>query len=245
MSIADFTAGTWLGRLSRYPLRVLPPTLTVPILRGPLRGNKWVVGSQRHAFWLGIYEPHMQSLIAREVKAGSVFYDIGANVGFYSLLAAKLVGDGKVLAFEPWSANLAHLRRHLSLNRARNVEVMELAVSDEVGSAFFQPEATGAMGRLLEQGSVRVTTTTLDAMLHDNSAPPPHYIKMDIEGAEAKALLGGQACFRTHKPVLFLATHGRDIREQCFEILRSFNYEWQTVGTGSQERAEIFAQPRD
>jgi len=81
--------------------------MTVPILQGPLRGKKWIVGSQRHAFWLGGYEPHLQRLIAREVKPGEIFYDVGANVGFYSLLASVLVGPGKVFAFEQLPANVA------------------------------------------------------------------------------------------------------------------------------------------
>ncbi len=242
--IATLPSNTLLGKISRYPLRILPSSLTVPILKGPLRGKKWVVGSQRHAFWLGIYEPHMQDLISRKVKPDSVFYDIGSNVGFYSLLASKLVGSGRVFAFEPLPANLARLRKHLDLNGATNVSVLGVAVSDRVGTSFFEQEATGAMGRLQSQGSLEVETTTLDALLCQGALVAPNYIKMDIEGAEAAALRGARVCFEKHRPVLFLATHGHDIRQQCSELLRSFNYRMQVVGNESHDRAEILAHPQ-
>lgn len=232
-----------LGRISRYPLRILPGTMTVPILQGPLRGKKWVVGSQRHAFWLGSYEAHMQKLIAREVKPNAVFYDVGANVGFYSLLASMLVGAGNVFAFEPLPANIAYLYKHLALNNIRNVGVFELAVCDRVGAAFFEQEGTGAMGRLQDKGNLRVVTTTLDSLLQEQRLAPPHYIKMDIEGAETRALAGAVSCFQRYKPVLFLATHGREVHTECCDLLRSWNYELSVIGQSSQDRAEVLCRP--
>jgi FkbM family methyltransferase len=232
-----------LGRVSRYPLRLLPGTMTVPILQGPLRGKKWIVGSQRNAFWLGSYEPHMQKLIEQEVKPDTVFFDVGANVGFYSLLASTLVGPGKVLAFEPLPGNIAYLERHLMLNAVGNVEVFELAICDEVGAAFFEQEETGAMGRLQDKGSLRVATATLDSLLQEQKIAPPNYIKMDIEGAEPRALIGAEFCFQRHKPVLFLATHGREVHQECCDLLRSWNYELRVVGPVSQDRAEVFCKP--
>jgi len=80
---------TLLGKLARYPLGMLPRTVTVPILQGALEGRRWIAGSQRHAFWLGNYEPFLQKRMAQEVERGGVFYDVGANVGFYSLLASR------------------------------------------------------------------------------------------------------------------------------------------------------------
>jgi len=140
--------GTLAGKIVRYPFRVLPRDIVVPILQGPLRGKKWIVGSHLHGCWLGSYEWEMQKGMAREIKPGTTFYDIGANVGFYSLLASELVGSGRVYAMEPLAANIAYLRRHLELNRVHNVEVMEMAISDEVGKLAFEPEGTRAMGRI-------------------------------------------------------------------------------------------------
>jgi FkbM family methyltransferase len=236
---------TLVGRVVRLPLKLIPKNWSVPILQGPLRGKRWIVGSQRHAFWLGCYEPEMQRLIARDISPGAVFYDIGANVGFYSLLASRLIAPGKVIAFEPLPINVSYLRRHLDLNRCRNVEVLEVAACDQEGEANFEQEATLSMGRLDNQGNLRVRTSSLDALLHGQEIPPPNYVKMDIEGAEFRALLGAEECFRKYKPTLFLATHGRDVHENCCKLLRSWNFRLEPIRQQSDDRAELIARPVD
>jgi FkbM family methyltransferase len=243
ISFAALQNAKLLGKVSRYPLRILPKALVVPILQGPARGKKWIVGSQRHAFWLGSYEPKMQKVIAREVRAGGVFYDVGANVGFYSLLASLLVGPGKVFAFEPLPGNVTYLRRHLMLNAINNVEVFELAICDQVGTSFFEAEETGAMGHLQANGKFQVATSTLDSLLQEEKVAPPNYVKMDIEGTELNALQGGKNCFQRYKPVLFLATHGMEVSRECCELLRSWDYELRSIGQMSEGRAEILARP--
>jgi FkbM family methyltransferase len=241
INLSVLPSTTLIGRICRYPLRIVPKTMTVPILQGPLRGKKWIVGSQRHAFWLGGYEPHLQRLIAREVKPGEIFYDVGANVGFYSLLASVLVGPGKVFAFEPLPANVAYLRQHLVLNSAENVEVLELAVCDQVGVLSFRTERTGAMGRLETCGDIQVPTTTLDSLLHAGKIPPPTYIKIDIEGTEFRALMGAKTCFEKYRPTLFLATHDEEVHRRCCDLLRSWKFDIKPIAQTSEGRAEIFA----
>src|SRR4051794_35570836 len=103
--------------VGRYVRRALPDKMIVPIMRGQLKGKKWIVHSQRHSCWLGTYERNVQDLFAQEVRPGSVFYDVGANVGFYSVLASMLVNSGHVFAFEPLPENVQYLRRHLLLNK--------------------------------------------------------------------------------------------------------------------------------
>jgi FkbM family methyltransferase len=236
-----FDPHTFLGRVARYPLRLLPATSVMPILRGPLRGKKWIVSSQRHAFWLGSYEPEMQRLFVKVVKPGGVFYDIGANVGFYSLLASQLVGTGKVFAFEPSPENIRYMRRHLDINRCDNVEILDLAICDREGYAYFAEDRTGSMGRLEGRGELQVRTSTLDALLRAQNIPPPDYLKMDIEGAEFQALRGARHCFQQYKPVLFLATHGREVHRSCCELLNSWGYKIEFVRQQSEDRAEVFA----
>ncbi len=238
------SANGLVGRVARSPLKLIPRSWSVPILQGPLRGKRWIVGSQRHAFWLGCYEPDMQRQIAREISRGGVFFDIGANVGFYSLLASNLVDPGKVYAFEPLPINVSYLRRHLYLNRRTNVEVLEVAVCDQEGEASFEEEATGSMGCLANHGKLRVRTSTLDRLLQAQEIPPPNYIKMDIEGAEFRALVGARNCFQKYKPNLFLATHGRAVHEECCKLLHSWNFKVEVITEESDDRAELFAKAR-
>lgn len=244
IDITRIPESNFLGKLVRLPLKLVPRDAVVPVLQGPLRGSKWIAGAHVHRCWLGSYEPELQRRIARELEVPGVFYDVGANVGFYTLLAATRVAPNSVVAFEPLSANLQYLRRHLDLNRLTNVTVLQVAVSDREGQASFMMEPSRGMGRLQADGNERVETSTLDLLLNQDRIPPPNYIKMDIEGAEHKALLGAEQCFRKFRPKLFLATHGEEVHADCCRLLRSWNYDIETVGVQeSADRAEIAATP--
>src|ERR1035437_5837216 len=102
MNLANISNETILGKVIRLPLKVVSPSATVRILQGPLRGKRWIAGSTIHGCWLGTFEFDKQKLIAAAIKPGSVVYDLGAHVGFYSLLAGIQAGpEGKVFCFEP------------------------------------------------------------------------------------------------------------------------------------------------
>ena len=94
-------------------------------------------------------------------------------MGFYSLLASRLIGSGRVFAFEPLPANIQFLKRHLMLNEIVNVEVLKVAISNETGESFFREEKTRAMGRLQADGNCRVQTAALDALLQEGRIAPP------------------------------------------------------------------------
>ena len=219
-----------LAGLAHHALRLLPPTMSVRVVMGSLRGKRWIVGSAIHRCWLGFYEYEKQKLISREVRLGSIFWDVGANVGFYSLLASKLVGSGKVFAFEPAPKNLSYLSKHLALNRVTNVEVLAMAVSDKNGSSSFEIEETGFMGHLSSGGGITVSTATLDSLVDEGKILPPDYVKMDIEGAELLALRGASRTFQRFQPVLFLATHGREVETECRRLLELWGYDCRKMG---------------
>jgi FkbM family methyltransferase len=232
---------TRVGRLLRLPLRLLPANMVVPVLQGPLRGKKWIVGSHIHGCWLGSYEYEMQMRLCRALKAGDTFYDIGANVGFYTLLAASRIEPGNVYAFEPDPANVKFLRRHLELNQVPNARVFDVAIADHNGETSFEQAPHRAMGRLSAQGSLVVRARTLDGLISEDALPPPTCIKMDIEGAELGALRAGAECFRRHSPKLFLAVHGADVHRGCVELLRTWGYEIEYIAKTVEERAELLA----
>ncbi len=238
------SSDTLAGKIARFPLRLLPGGMAVPILRGPLKGKKWIVGSQRHAFWLGAYEPEVQELMAQELRRGTTFYDVGANVGFYSLLSSFRLDPGRVFAFEPLPSNINYLCKHLELNHVQNVHVLQVAISNDIGTANFQSESTGAMGRLDSAGNVQVKVSTLDALIQSGQITPPDFIKIDIEGLEFNALLGAQNCFHKFRPTLFLATHGAEVNARCRTLLASWNYDVRDVGVPSADRGDLVARPR-
>ncbi len=236
---------TPLGKFARLPLSLVPRGAVVRILGGPLRGKRWIVGSALHCCWLGHYEHEKQGLICRQVAPDSVFWDVGANVGFYSLLASKLVGAGRVFAFEPVPRNLSYLRQHLALNGVTNVAVFAVAVSDRNGTASFEVEKTGFMGHLSGEGSITVPTATLDSLVGAGKVLPPDYVKMDIEGAELLALRGANQTFQRYHPTLFLATHGREVHQSCCQLLDSWGYKCRMLQGGFQDdRGEVVAEHR-
>ena len=91
MNVSAIANRSVAGRLLRLPLALIPAVLPMPVLQGPLRGYWWITGSSNHGCWLGSYEYDKQRLFARMIRAGDVVFDIGANVGFYTLLAASRV----------------------------------------------------------------------------------------------------------------------------------------------------------
>lgn len=212
---------TALGRALRWPLRLIPSDLVVPVLSGPNRGLLWVVGSSTHGCWIGTYERGFAETVERHLQDGMVFYDLGANVGYYTLLGARSVGaSGQVVAFEPLPRNVEFLRRHISINGIENVQVVPAAVVDEEGAVGLTGTDSPSQARVADKGLMTVDARTLDGM----SLPPPDVIKMDVEGAELKVLEGATDLLRRRKPLLLFSTHGKQLESACYEVLADFGY---------------------
>lgn len=232
------SAETVSGRILRLPLRLIPRGLVVPVFGGPNCGLQWVVGSGTHGCWLGTYEGTKPKRLAEALGPGKVFYDLGANVGYYTLLASRIVGaEGKVVSVEPLPRNVAFLRRHVDLNGCGNVQIIELAVSDRVGTAHFSGGAHPSMAQLLRHGALTVQTGMIDSLVREMQVPPPDVIKMDIEGAEARAIKGGWETLARHHPLLFLSTHGEEIHRESCSLLRELGYELEALDGGAPDRA--------
>jgi FkbM family methyltransferase len=236
-----------LGKLLRVPLRLIPRGMVVPILQGTLRGKKWTVGSATHGCWLGSYEHAKQKALQRQIKAGFVVYDIGANVGFYSLLASVIVGKtGNVYSFEPFPENLRELRKHLEMNHIANCTVIDAAVSCADGEATFDASGDRCMGHLAESGSLRVKTVTLDGMVSRKEILPPDLMKIDIEGAEFECLQGASRVIQEYRPIIFLATHGKEVHSACSEALTKWNYRLTSLdGKSAEFSDELIARPEN
>jgi FkbM family methyltransferase len=229
-------ASTFAGWLMRQPLRLVPSMTPLRILTGPLAGKRWLSTSGNHGCWLGIYERPLQQLLARELKAGDVFYDVGANVGFFSLLASVLVGPrGRIVAFEPLPRNVDLLRANLDLNAATNVSVVAAAVAETAGSTLFATAGSPSMGTMDASRGLEVPVVGLDELVASGEMPVPTAIKMDIEGAESRALSGARKTLEEHHPVIFLSTHGYRQHDECLQLLASLGYTVRTWRDGSAD----------
>jgi FkbM family methyltransferase len=212
-------------QLLQLPFTFIPPDKRVRVVMGPLRGARWIVGSGNHVCWLGLYEYSKQLALKHRLTRGSIVYDIGAHVGFHTLLAVRCVGPaGYVFAFEPLPRNLGYLHQHLDLNHVPNAQVLELAVADQTGTAQFSQQGS-YMGSLSSGGELPVRTVALDQLLREGRIPAPAYIKMDIEGGELAALHGMQEMLTAHHPTIFLSTHSSGLHRACIDMLRKLGYQ--------------------
>jgi len=227
MNLSAVPPQTPFGTILRLPLRLVPSHARVPVMQGPLRGKLWIVGSSNHGCWLGSYEYAKQKAFAAAVRPGDSVYDLGANVGLYSLLASALVGPaGSVFSFEPAPRNLRFLRMHLKLNHVGNCFVWDAAVGRFEGTAYFDPGPNPLEGRLTPKpyGALEVRTVSLDRLVASGALPPPNLIKCDIEGAEYDALQGASEILATHRPTIFLSTHGPELHRACCRLLTGLRY---------------------
>lgn len=243
MNFSSIPMDSLIGKLLRWPLKLLPRSMVMPVLQGPMKGMRWVVGSGDHGYWLGSYELEFQRIFADRVHPGDVVLDIGAHVGYYTLLAAKCVGSsGHVYAFEPLPRNAAYLERHIHINRLENVSFYQIAVSDSSGTVHFGGGVSSSTGRITLTGDLEVEAASLDDLLNTGQIRTPSVMKIDVEGAEFSVLHGGERLLREYHPAIFLATHGSQAHSDCTRFLDVLGYSLEPINAGNVKNAsEIFA----
>src|SRR5262249_16800618 len=149
----------------------------------------------RYIFMFGMWEVVGTRLVQCLLQPGMSFVDVGANIGYYSLLAARLVGEqGHVLAFEPESSIRERFLRNVRLNQFTNIDVRPEVIAAESGTVSFYPvDQTGNTGlSSMVPGPGRTATPvaypalTLDAAMY--ALPPSRAVvlKIDVEGAESQ-----------------------------------------------------------
>jgi FkbM family methyltransferase len=145
-------------------------------------------------YYLGYSEPETAQFLRKFLKPGMVFWDVGAHLGEYSLLAGREVGpSGHVEAFEPQSDTFAYLTTNIDSNRLTNITPHESAIADTAEARHFTVVQEPSLSHLAlgESTGVPVSTTTLDRVIRA-SKRTPHMVKVDVEGAEMLVLQGAK-----------------------------------------------------
>ncbi len=149
-------AWQWAGALQQRFVRTASQWLRqrdVTIRHGAAAGLKFNAGGANPGYALGTSEPAVQEALQERLRPGDVVYDIGANVGFITVLAARLVEPaGRVVAFEPLPANVAALRHNIDLNQLDNVTVIDAAVGAASGTAGLVLAEEPTWARLAPRG---------------------------------------------------------------------------------------------
>jgi FkbM family methyltransferase len=181
----------------------------------------------------GMGEPEVQQALVDHLRPGMAFYDLGANIGFFSLMAARIVGaQGRVFSFEADPEIAARLRENLLRNQFAHAQVVQKAVWSESTTVFFSRVDPGTspdrgLGHVSadpsESGSISVEAVSLDQFAAAN--PPPDFVKCDVEGAEVAAFQGAATLLFTRRPVLLVEMHSPENHRTLLEKFAGFGYQ--------------------
>jgi len=203
--------------MHRLSYRLLPADEKVwaQIEAGPAKGI-WMELNPRtsQSYVRGEGELAVQRVLAERIRPGTVFYDLGANIGLFSLLAARLVGaGGKVFSFEPDASVAARLRRNVARNGFENVTVVEAGIWSTSGDLNFiaaDPVSPDhGLGRFATGDDGAAGTPTKCIALDDfiQTAPAPDAIKCDVEGAEVEVFRGAEKLLDANRPWIVCEFH--------------------------------------
>jgi FkbM family methyltransferase len=200
----------------------------VEIARGPAAGLRWARYRRYvNGYWLGVYELPLQHLLARELRPGDCFWDVGANAGFFSVLGAKLVGrSGHVRAFEPLPANVESIRRQFELKPLCDYEVVPTAVSGQASRATLvltDNTSTPHLGPAGEPAGDPGAGLTVDTVTLDSVRAHPALVKVDVEGAE-RAVLEGAAAVLAAGAKWLIELHDGPDRDEVHTVLEDAGY---------------------
>jgi FkbM family methyltransferase len=200
------------------------------IKAGPLQGKRWIATAGMN-FYNGVYELEKTAVIEQQVKAGDVTFDVGAHVGYFTVLMSQLVGPGgKVFAFEPRPINHSFLSRHVRVNDCRNVIIRKVCIGDRAGPARLDTHTGTGTGKVSPTGNLAVDMIHLDSLVASGELPVPQFIKVDVEGGEMMVLRGIEGILRQHRPRLLIATHSDALETECRAFLDGLGYGMDDIG---------------
>lgn len=162
------------------------------------------------AFNFNTYEKEDSEMLYRLVKSEDIIFDIGANIGWYSIHLAKMYKNATIYAFEPIPETFNQLKKNSELNRVNNIVFNNFALSDktQILPFFYSPNVTGAASSLNIIGDDKMLelscqSTTIDNYVIENKINKLDFIKCDVEGAELMVFKGGVKSIMKFKPVVF------------------------------------------
>ena len=200
---------------------------------GPARGLRYPITlPQDKGIWTGTYELELATGIAEAVRHGDICLDVGGWRGFFSGVMA-LAGASRVFVFEPLPTNALQIRRVIELNSKLPIELIEVAIGDQINSSKLRVMPETSMAKLSTSGFqsdhqegdlMEIRSETLDHLRGTGLFSRADVIKIDVEGAEAMALRGAEQLLRSNRPRLFIEVHSRALARECDQILLDYGY---------------------
>jgi FkbM family methyltransferase len=210
-------------------------TTLAPAGPGGNRFHMWLQPMAYSDFIVGAYEPSCVRVLRERLSEGSVSVDVGANLGYFTILMSQIVGkSGQTIAFEPMPDTVEMLRENIGVNRLGNVIVVDAAASDESGSIRLLSGASESVAKTASIIGYRLegpakTTVVRSIRLDDYFVGIdrlPNLIKIDVEGAELLALKGARETIKRSRPTLIVEIHswGSPQSQEVLELLSEFGY---------------------
>jgi FkbM family methyltransferase len=184
----------------------------------------------------GAYEPHVTKAIMENLKHGNTFVDIGANLGYFTLMASRLVGpSGKVIAFEPATEAYNYCRKNIELNKLPNVDLYKNGLWNEKKTLTISDSHQLGFNHISDNGDI------IECIPLDSLYLTPNLIKMDIEGAEPYALKGMVETLKRCHPAIVMEVNryclksffGKDT-EDVWQPLTDLGYEISVIPDGKR-----------
>jgi len=212
-----------------------------------------------HVAFFGSYEPELRDVMRVIVPPGGVAIDVGANVGWHTLLLARLVGGaGRVLAVEANPSVREQLAQNIGLNRLAQVEIIPCAAAAAEGSLRFAGPAAddpgAGNGHVVKEeaaaaGVISVPARPLDAVVAERRLERLDFIKIDVEGFEWPVLQGAEQTIAKHRPNIIFefdsayVARGDGSAALLAEFLARHRYRLFSIGRNWAERVELVTWP--
>jgi len=219
--ITNIIYKTSIGKKFRELIKSLCYFLVLRLSLGVVRvkGNKIFLKKHTPGFlrllFFGVYEPFETNIFKKQIKKGNIVLDIGANIGYYTLIAAKLVGkDGKVFAFEPDPNNFLLLKKNVKLNNYQNVTLVNKAISDKSKNIKLYLSKNNFGDHRIYKSSENRESINIKCIRLDDYFKKINQrvdiIKMDIQGAEWAAIKGMQSLLRKNPNIKIIMEFSSD-----------------------------------
>ena len=199
------------------------------VAKGPAKGLKWYrwrrYGSAYHR---GVHEPELQVVLSQLLRPDDVFYDVGAHIGFFSLLASRRT-SAAVISIEPEAENVEALEALRDLNGvpADRWRVYQAAAAATVGTITFEKGPSSKTGKIAQEGEGgTVQAVTLDSIAVD-TGQAPGVVKIDVEGFAEEVLEGAREVTAHDKPRYVIEVHHEGEADGVRRVLA--DYGWSTL----------------
>lgn len=190
---------------------------------------------EENEFYLETHDPDVTALLHKHIRPGLTVVDVGAHIGYFTLLISRLVGSrGKVFALEPLPKNTARLKEHLARNECvHNTEVFQLAAAEHNQKEEFINYDIATIGRLSSVESlaadksscrIMVECRSLDSLIQGIGVKSLDFVKIDTEGAEFRVLEGMDNLLREFRPELLIEMHSEKIIKDIIDFLEERKY---------------------